>query len=238
MKTYWQRLTHSFRKIRTFFTRDPKRHATATSKILPHDSHPNTKIPSGLAIFFKEILKHPRRIGAALPSSRALTEQIAKMIPQPQEGLIIELGGGTGVITQALLSKGIPPNALWVVEQSENLVHYLRERFPNIKIIHGDASNLAHFLPEGSQVHAIVSGLPLRSFSKTKTHAIGKMLEAVLDTKGYFVQFTYSFDKKYLFLSQHLEHLNSKYVWLNFPPARVDLLKIRANKKSPGEIQR
>src|SRR5260370_41859302 len=61
-----------------------------------------------IAIFFARWLKAPQRIGAVAPSSRflarAMGSQVALRRPEP----VIELGGGTGCVTEALLEAGLP----------------------------------------------------------------------------------------------------------------------------------
>jgi len=55
---------------------------------------------------------------------------------------IIELGPGTGPVTQALLARGIAPKRLFLVEYEHRFCHLLSERYPGVNIIQGDAYSL------------------------------------------------------------------------------------------------
>ena len=73
---------------------------------------------------------------------------------------VIELGGGTGVITKALLDTDINPELLYVVEKEKKLATILHKKFPNLKIITGDAVNIQQLIDLTDQkVGAFISGL-------------------------------------------------------------------------------
>src|SRR3546814_8697364 len=70
-------------------------------------------------IFIQEFITRPGTIGAICPSSRFLAKHMALEVPRADDGLVIELGGGTGVITQALLDQGVAPEKLMVIRSEE-----------------------------------------------------------------------------------------------------------------------
>lgn len=78
-------------------------------------------------IFVKELVANPRNIGAACPSSKKLADSIASLVSPPQDGYVVELGAGTGVVTAALLRRGISPERLIVVEKSKHLANMLKK---------------------------------------------------------------------------------------------------------------
>ena len=80
-------------------------------------------------------------MAALSPSSRQLARLMIDQLPAGA-GHIIELGGGTGVFTQALLEQGIEPDKLLVVELNEELHQLLRQRFPAVRVVCGDAQEL------------------------------------------------------------------------------------------------
>src|SRR5438552_227381 len=90
-------------------------------------------------IFFKTFLKDPKAMGAIYPSSKRLAEIMASYVVFSQNQLIVELGSGTGVITQAMLNRGISAERIIAIESSPDLVKNLKERFPKIKVIQGNA---------------------------------------------------------------------------------------------------
>lgn len=179
---------------------------------------------STLVLFAREILSRPREIGAACPSSPILGKAMAKALPLPIKGMVIELGAGTGTITAALLARGIPPNKLLILERSPNLVKHLRRKFPQLTIIEGDAALLSSYLPQQTSVMAIVSGLPLRSLPAPLVKDIINQINQLLSGDGVLIQFTYDLRGKWF--EQHyrqFRRLQSFIVWRNLPPARVDV---------------
>ena len=58
------------------------------------------------------------------------------------------LGPGTGVVTQALIDAGIPPERIVSVEYDKGFCRLLRKRFPKVNVIHGDALDLDKALGE------------------------------------------------------------------------------------------
>ena len=70
--------------------------------------------------FFRQWLKNPLAIAALSPSSRILAREMINQLPE-HAGRVIELGGGTGVFTRALLERGVAPEDLLVVELNTEL---------------------------------------------------------------------------------------------------------------------
>lgn len=112
--------------------------------------------------FAKEMLLHPREVGAVCPSSPRLAQAMADCIPDG-EGLVAELGAGTGVVTEAILSR-VPSSELVVLEQSADFCRILRDRYRNVRIIQGDAARLCSYIPQNVPIRAVVSSLPLMNF--------------------------------------------------------------------------
>lgn len=180
---------------------------------------------SGLMLFMREIALNPSAMGAACPSSKHLAQRIAAQVPH-RPGLVIELGGGTGVITDALLKRGISADDLIVIERSESLAQHLQERFPQLQIIHGDARSLKHLLGTSHPpINAVVSGLPLRSLPDSVVQVIGTQLESVLTNDALYIQFTYSLYRAPFSPSAQLSCVHKEYIWRNLPPARVDVFR-------------
>lgn len=183
---------------------------------------------SALVLFAREILSNPREIGAACPSSPILGRAMAKALPTHLNGIVIELGAGTGTITAALLARGIPPEKLLVLERSSNLVKHLREKFPQLQIIEGDAALLSDYINKGTKVAAIVSGLPLRSLPPQIVKNIVHQINKLLNHEGVLIQFTYDLRGEW-FEQQHKQFrkMQSTIIWRNLPPARVDVFRKR-----------
>jgi phosphatidylethanolamine/phosphatidyl-N-methylethanolamine N-methyltransferase len=179
-------------------------------------------------LFARETWRNPRTMGTVWASSSQLARTIANLVPPPTErGLIIELGAGTGVITEALLQKGIAPEHLISLERSASLADYLHKRYPYVRVIKGDALHLSDLLGSESQrINTIVSGLPFRCLPRLVGHRIIKQIETVLPKNGLFIQFTYNLFGRGFFLPHHFKPVYYKIVFSNFPPARIDVYKL------------
>ncbi len=176
-----------------------------------------------MAVFLGRWLKAPHRIGAIAPSSRYLARAMARQIEPRQTRLVVELGGGTGSITRALLASGLPPEKLLVVERDERLHRLLAERFPELRVVAGDAAQLTTLLrPLGvTSVSAIVSSLPLLSMPKRLRQRIVEQCFALLGARGSLVQFTYGLASPLPERDYAVSGRIAARVWRNFPPACV-----------------
>lgn len=187
---------------------------------------PNSSSPAWL-LFAREIWRNPRAMGAAFPSSSQLAQTMAKLIPQPdKQTLVVELGAGTGIVTAALLQRGITAERLIPIEQSASLAHYLQQNFPHMRIINGDALHLSELLGHDCQrVSTIVSGLPFRSLPRSLKHGIIAQIDKVLPPNGLLIQFTYDLSGRFSELPSHFKRVATRFVWSNLPPARIDIFQ-------------
>ena len=182
---------------------------------------------SSTALFLKELVLRPRQVGAIAPSSRFLAQAMAKWISPKSDGYVLELGPGTGAVTNALLAHGLPQNRLIAIEKSPLLAEHLRERFPQATIIHGDAMELESLLkariPAALPLHVVISSLPLLNFPPECAEAIARGIQSVLASKGRLVQFSYQILRTNPKLLRAFHLVNSRVVWRNLPPARVSV---------------
>ena len=172
---------------------------------------------SPLAIFSKAIIKSPRKAGAIMPSGAKLAEAMARNVVSGN-GLVIELGAGTGSVTEALITKGIKLEQIIAVEQSVEMSSYLRRRFPKITVIQGDAGRLSDFIPD-IPIDTIVSSMPLVSLPPDDRDSIIRQIRQLASGRR-FIQFTYFWGGSYL-LKSGFKLLTSDFVLMNIPPARV-----------------
>lgn len=179
---------------------------------------------SSVLLLWWELLRHPASVGAVLPSSHWLAQAIAATVPLDSQALIVEIGAGTGAVTQALLARGIAPSRLIVVERSSKLCQLLRRRFPHLTVVQGDAAELIRWVGPQDDVCAIVSSLPLRSLPDVMVSAIAAQMHALLDTGGILVQFTYGWVGASPLQALGFECYKASWEWRNIPPARIDVL--------------
>ncbi len=172
-----------------------------------------------LAVFIGEWLRSPRRMGAVCPSGSALAEAMAAAV-RDSDGLVVELGPGTGCVTAALLRQGIAPQNIVAVEQSAAMSDLLKRLFPEITVINGDAGQLSDLL-SGQRAASIVSSIPLMSLPQAECERIVREMKKLAPPEGgRLVQFSYFWGGSYLAKSG-LSPLHSQLVIKNFPPARV-----------------
>jgi phosphatidylethanolamine/phosphatidyl-N-methylethanolamine N-methyltransferase len=178
-----------------------------------------------LSIFLKEALLHPWSAGAVCPSSRYLANAMARSVPVNGTGLVVELGAGTGAVTRALLRCGVQPERLVIVERSPALAANLRMRFPQLRIVQGDAVNIGSFVRRNARVDAIVSSVPLRSLPYAESRSIVERWRAVLPIGTLIIQYTYALYGAPRHLVDDFVQLSSEVTWLNLPPARILTLR-------------
>lgn len=176
------------------------------------------RIPGG---FIGQFIASPAGIGAICPSSPWLARYMAAQVPL-DDGVVVELGAGTGAVTQALLDRGISPSKLLVVEFSPEFVHRLRERFPAVKIIQGNAAHLDSLLPPGTTVNTVVSSLPLCSLPRSDTFAIVQQWNRLFrQSGGRVVQFTYNLGRPPWQRLVETPLGRRHVIGANIPPAQV-----------------
>ena len=177
---------------------------------------------SGNLRFLRALIAHPKSIGALAPSSRALAKAIARQIDPARPGPVLELGPGTGVLTQGLLDRGITPERLTLVEFDAEMAAFLAQHFAGVDVIQGDAFDLARTLgPKGREpFSAIVSGIPLLNFPMVRRRAFMEGVCRLLAPGAPLIQFSYGMNAPALPLPGHCVS-RAALVWANLPPARV-----------------
>jgi phosphatidylethanolamine/phosphatidyl-N-methylethanolamine N-methyltransferase len=180
-------------------------------------------------LFLKEWLANPQRTGSVAPSSPQLAAAMARWLPADPESHVLELGPGTGAVTQVLLQRGLRQEKLIAIEHNPKLAKMLRDKYPRAQIIHGDAWQLDVLLRElrepVTSVGAVISSLPLLNFSEEQAEALAQKIRAVLEPQGNWVQFTYRIHKLRPRGASTFKLHASKIVWLNLPPARVSVFR-------------
>lgn len=176
--------------------------------------------------FLAAWMRSPKGMGAILPSSRTLARAMVAQIDRDVPGVIIELGAGTGVMTNALLQSGIDPERLLIIERDKHLHSILSEHFDGLNIVCEDAMNLDKVLERNgiTEVCAIISSLPFMTIPKPIGHVIQGQMAKVINDKSSIIQFTYGVQSPISKKQQQKVQLTSKrsrIVVTNVPPAHV-----------------
>jgi len=179
-----------------------------------------------LRLFLYNWLRAPLQTGAFVPSGGQLARVMAAQVDPRQAGAVVELGAGTGVVTKALLERGITAERLVIIERNPAFCKLLHRRFPEVTILQGDARRLDVLLTFRGvkQVGTVVSSLPLLSLPFSTQREILRESVRVLDLEGSFIQFTYGRGSPVHPVLQRRLELDGQAVarvWRNLPPAVV-----------------
>ncbi len=172
--------------------------------------------------FLRSWIEKPLRMGAVMPSSKVLARAVARYVDIHSDGPVVELGPGTGAITDALIAHGVAEKRLVLVEFDPGFCALLNERYPQATVIQGDAYNLDQTLAELKEpAAAMVSGLPL--VTKPMMIRMKLMRDAFLkmEAGAPFIQFTYSVAPPIPKSLPGIHTQASERIWMNLPPARV-----------------
>ena len=172
--------------------------------------------------FLRALIARPKNIGAVAPSSRGLARAIARQIDPACPGPVLELGPGTGVITAALLERGIAPERLTVIEYDADFATAIAARFHGVHVIQGDAFDLSRTLATrpAEPFAGIISGIPLLNFPVARRQAYVESLANRLAPGAPLIQFSYGMHAPVVPPPDH-SVLCAALVWANLPPARV-----------------
>jgi phosphatidylethanolamine/phosphatidyl-N-methylethanolamine N-methyltransferase len=176
-----------------------------------------------MKLFFLRALRNPRQLGAVAPSSRQLGAFMARHAAVDDTSPIVELGGGTGSLTQALINAGINPSRIYVIELDPALAAYLKRTLPHVHVIQGDAAELDKILPSSiiGRIPRIVSGLPMINIPEPIRRKIIESSFKVLAPSGAYLQYTYSPRSSINSKAYHLAKKRLGTIFLNLPPATV-----------------
>ena len=173
--------------------------------------------------FIRSWIEKPLSTGAVMPSGKALARTMARYVDVTSKGPVIELGPGTGPVTEALVAHGVDPARLILVEFNPDFCRLLRTRYPEATVVQGDAYRLRRLLESTVKepAAAMVSGLPLVTKPlRTRLRLISDAM-ALLAPGAPFVQFTYAMVPPIPRGLSGIRAEPSDMIWMNLPPARV-----------------
>lgn len=189
--------------------------------------------PGAAFAFATAIARNPRGVGAVAPASRWLARAIGRALDGCACDTLVEVGAGTGAITRVIDARRQAFSRVLAVERDALLVSVLRERFPDLEIVHGCATELVRHVRTASRV-AIVSSLPFRSLPEEIAAGCVRALADTLELApgSMLLQYTYGlgsppFDPP----GPHFSWSRVGLVARNLPPAtiwRLDRIEDRA----------
>lgn len=174
-------------------------------------------------LFFRRWIADPASIASITPSGPSLARLMARQVRREDDEIVVEYGGGTGPVTQALLDSGVPPSRLFVIERDPVLHAYLVARFPTVNVLQGDVADIARLLPPQwlGKVGTIVCGIPMILIPTEAQRAILDAAYAVMRPGRHFISFTYSLRSPLRRRALGLDGRRVGFTLSNVPPAHV-----------------
>jgi phosphatidylethanolamine/phosphatidyl-N-methylethanolamine N-methyltransferase len=177
---------------------------------------------SNAGLFFRRWLANPLQMGSIVPSSPALCRKIVAQTHYTDDEVVVELGAGTGVVSQALLRGGLPADRLYVVEIVGDMARHLRAELPGAHVIEGDARRLPALIPPElhGRVGTVVVGIPLVLLPLAEQQRFVDAIEAIAPGRG-FILYTYCITSPLKYEELGLVPKREAWTPLNVPPASV-----------------
>lgn len=174
-----------------------------------------------LLFFLKQFFKDFKHTGAVAPSSKALTNNMLKGIDFNKPVKIVELGPGTGCMTEEILKRMHPDSELTCIEINPIFCQKLEEiqTDKNLTVLQASAQDFGkHF--EAKDADFVVSGLPLANFKKEEILSVFNNIKTVLKKSGEYIQFQYTLRLDKL-IKDHFTKVLKTFSFFNLPPAFV-----------------
>lgn len=174
-------------------------------------------------IFLKGMISSPDTVGSIIPTSRVTARCMADQIDTSSKLPVLELGPGTGVITKAILNRGIDPKDLYCVEYSDEFTRRLKIMLPDVNIINGDAFDLDNVLGDmrNAKFDTIITSMPLLNFPMmARKRLINDLLERMPDGRP-IILFSYGATAPVPTEGEDFDVTSIRWVIRNVPPARV-----------------
>lgn len=197
-------------------------------------------MPRNSLPFFRGWSRDPVAVGLPFPSSPWTARRLAQATLGAAidgGGPVLELGAGTGAVTQALIEAGCTANRLVVVERDAELCRTLERRFNGLTVLHGDALQIAELMTTAqiASVSVVLSGLPMRAVAPAAAIRCYSGAFRLMPHGGAIIQYTYGF-KSPVDPGRSPPHLDATFVgreWRNVPPMAIWSYRLNGSS-APG----
>ncbi|MDQ7731783.1 methyltransferase domain-containing protein [Halomonas sp. SpR1] len=191
-------------------------------------------------LFLKHFLRSPIAIGSVMPSSRHLAAAMVRCVEWEHAHVIVELGAGTGVITQEINALRNENSSFLSFEYENSLRESLTQRYPSVNF-YKDAFRLKDQMAaqkkSETRADCIISGLPFANFSQQQRDTLLNDIYDVLNPGGIFVGFQYTRQLQPFLVSSY-DKFNCHKVWANLPPAYVYLCQKTSSSRASVDVHR
>jgi phosphatidylethanolamine/phosphatidyl-N-methylethanolamine N-methyltransferase len=193
--------------------------------------HAETKSVGDYKLILREFARDPFSVATVCPSSPFLARHLANSLALADAKVVVELGPGTGALTEAVLPRLRPDVRFLAVERNPALCAAWRKRYPKYDVVEGSVADLAQICKSQGidSVDCVVSGLPWPSFDAELQEAGLSGVHRVLGPGGQMASFGYHIgllmpgrQRYYKLLDKYFSHVERlSWEWRNLPPAFV-----------------
>ena len=179
---------------------------------------------SAMALFTRNLFRHPTMLGAVVPCSPFLINDMLAAIDWKRAKVLVEYGPGIGNITEEILKRMAPDATLIVIELNREFAEYLQQRVrdPRVHLVRTSASHVREVLAGLGLPHAdyIISSLPFGAMPESVRQHIMRETRSALRSDGGFVAYQYS-GVMLPCLRSCFRSVEQMFQPLNIPPARI-----------------
>lgn len=177
-----------------------------------------------MALFTRNLFRHPTMLGAVVPCSPFLINDMLASVDWKRAKVVVEYGPGIGNITEQILKRLSPDATLIVIELNQEFADYLRQRVrdPRVHLVQTSASHIREVLAGLGLPHAdyIISSLPFGAMPESVRLHIMRETRSALRADGVFVAYQYS-GVMLPCLRSCFRSVEQGFQPLNIPPARI-----------------
>ena len=157
----------------------------------PHESPLNVSRIKERTVWIRKFMKHGTKIASLTPSSRWLCRAMCRDLDSSRPQTIVELGAGTGPLTEMVQRRMHPEGTFLSVEMDEELHALASRRCPDVDIARASVEFLPDILAERGieNIDVFMSCLPVPSIP----HSINRIVLETwkrTTTNGVFTQIT------------------------------------------------
>jgi phosphatidylethanolamine/phosphatidyl-N-methylethanolamine N-methyltransferase len=141
---------------------------------------------SGYFEFLKASLKKPLQLSTPFASGPRVGKRFARHIHLRDDEILVELGVGSGAVTDHILSQLKDRSRYVGFELNNDLYKFLsKEKYPDLEIIHDSADHMGRYL-KGRKVGAVISTLPWSLIQRDTRMSILNQVYNTLEPGGLF----------------------------------------------------
>src|SRR3954466_9902353 len=187
--------------------------------------------------FLRAWSRAPMAVGGPFGSSGWTARRLAEAALDAaiaRAGPVLELGAGSGQVTQAVIEAGWCADKMVVVERDPDLCRTLERRFHGLHVLHGDALEVDQVLAKAgiASVCVVLSGLPMRAIPPQAAARCYSSAFELMPAGGTIIQYTYGF--KPPVDPDEILKLAADFVgreWRNVPPMGIWRYRLSAAER-------